>query len=206
MDALYFAVSSERQTTENQFEDLLRVAERDNSGRAWSEAGRLLSECLRGEQLPNRNGGTRTVYRVRPELVQELTRRCIYVDQGRSGKRGRRRPSVLADEARRGQPETLLAFLRAAAGGPTWIEDPIFTAPGAFRNDHATLTPREVQVLGLAEQGLTTGELARELEVRPGTVKVHFDHLYEKTGIDSRYRLALWALKQRALVVVKTVG
>jgi hypothetical protein len=37
MDALYFRVSSERQTTENQFEDLLQVAEKDDSGRDWSQ-------------------------------------------------------------------------------------------------------------------------------------------------------------------------
>jgi DNA invertase Pin-like site-specific DNA recombinase len=37
VDALYFRVSSERQTTENQFEDLLQVAEKDGSGRNWSE-------------------------------------------------------------------------------------------------------------------------------------------------------------------------
>ena len=35
MDALYFRVSSERQTTENQFEDLLQVAEKDGSSRDW---------------------------------------------------------------------------------------------------------------------------------------------------------------------------
>jgi hypothetical protein len=32
MDALYFMVSSETQTTENQFEDLLQIAERDGFG------------------------------------------------------------------------------------------------------------------------------------------------------------------------------
>ncbi len=43
MDALYFRVSSERQTTENQFEDLLHVAERDDSGRNWRRIRELLS-------------------------------------------------------------------------------------------------------------------------------------------------------------------
>ena len=33
MDALYFRVSSDQQTTENQFEDLLEVAEKDDSAR-----------------------------------------------------------------------------------------------------------------------------------------------------------------------------
>ena len=62
MDALYFLVNSERQTTENQCEDLPQVAERDGSGRDWSEIRRLLSECLDEEETPR--GGTR--YRVVP--------------------------------------------------------------------------------------------------------------------------------------------
>ena len=46
MDALYFRVSSERQTTENQFEDLLQVAEKDGSGRGWSPIRQALSACV----------------------------------------------------------------------------------------------------------------------------------------------------------------
>ena len=40
MDALYFRVSSDRQTAENQFEDLLQIAEKDGSGRDWSQIRR----------------------------------------------------------------------------------------------------------------------------------------------------------------------
>ncbi|MBI3684091.1 MAG: hypothetical protein HY235_27275, partial [Acidobacteria bacterium] len=64
MDALYFRVSSERQTTENQFDDLLQVAERDGAGRDWARMRELPSQCVYEEQLP----GGRTVYRVRPVL------------------------------------------------------------------------------------------------------------------------------------------
>lgn len=46
VDALYFRVSSERQTTENQFEDLLQVAEKDGSGRDWSQIRQALSDCV----------------------------------------------------------------------------------------------------------------------------------------------------------------
>lgn len=42
MDALYFRVSSERQTTENQFQDLLQVAERT----APTETGPPFGECF----------------------------------------------------------------------------------------------------------------------------------------------------------------
>src|SRR5262249_33045537 len=89
MDALYFRVSSEKQTTENQFEDLLQVAERDGAGRDWARIRQLLSECVYEEQLP----GGRTVYRVRSETAANLAQECVYVEQGKSGKVGAlRRP------------------------------------------------------------------------------------------------------------------
>jgi DNA-binding CsgD family transcriptional regulator len=52
----------------------------------------------------------------------------------------------------------------------------------------------------LVERGLTNGEIARELGIRPGTVKIHLKHLYEKTGLRSRYHLALSSLKDKGLL------
>ncbi len=102
MDGIYFRVSSERQTTENQFEDLLQVAERDGTGRDWSRIRDLLAVCVIEEQRPTRSGATRTVYRVRPEAAAELAVRCVYVEQGRSGKVGAGcRPAIRANEAGR---------------------------------------------------------------------------------------------------------
>jgi putative DNA-invertase from lambdoid prophage Rac len=93
MDALYFRVSCERQTTENQFEDLLQVAERDGSTRDWADIRRMLSACVVEEQVTTASGGTCTLYRVRSELVEQLAEHRIYVEQGKSGKRGaERRP------------------------------------------------------------------------------------------------------------------
>jgi putative DNA-invertase from lambdoid prophage Rac len=93
MDALYFRVSSERQTTQNQFDDLLQVAEKDGSTRDWGQIRQALSNCIVEEQHPTRDGGTRTVYRVRPEVAAHLAQLCVYVEQGRSSKTGaRRRP------------------------------------------------------------------------------------------------------------------
>jgi putative DNA-invertase from lambdoid prophage Rac len=88
VDALYFRVSSERQTTENQFEDLLQVAEKDGSGRNWAQIRQALSDCVCEEQRAMSNGTTRTAYRVRPEVAAELAGLCVYVEQGRSGKVG----------------------------------------------------------------------------------------------------------------------
>jgi two-component system nitrate/nitrite response regulator NarL len=101
------------------------------------------------------------------------------------------------------EPETLLACVRTAGKGCTWMEDVIFRgAPHAVRQAHSELTPRESQVLALVEQGLSNGEIARELGIRPGTVKIHLKHLYEKTGMRGRYHLALAALREKGLLTM----
>ena len=69
MDALYFWVSTDRQTTENQFEDLLQVAEKDGSPRDWGPIRGRLFRCVEEEQLQN----GRVAYRVRSEVVTELS-------------------------------------------------------------------------------------------------------------------------------------
>ena len=56
MDALYFRVSSERQTTENQFAELLEVAEQDGSGRNWSKIRSLLASAVCEEEVTSRRG------------------------------------------------------------------------------------------------------------------------------------------------------
>ena len=88
MDAIYLRVSSERQTIQNQVEDLLQVAEKDGSDRNWSEIRRLLSECIYEEQCADSRGETRTLYRVHPQVASQLAAQCVYVEQGKSGRRG----------------------------------------------------------------------------------------------------------------------
>ena len=83
MDAVYFRVSTDRQTTENQFADLLQVAEKDGSGRDWNRMRQLLSRCIQEEAI-----GDRILYSVNPRIVTELADLCIYVEQGRSSRRG----------------------------------------------------------------------------------------------------------------------
>jgi two-component system nitrate/nitrite response regulator NarL len=101
------------------------------------------------------------------------------------------------------KPEALLACVRAAGRGCTWMEDVIFrTSPRVQRNAHSDPTPRENQVLALVEQGLTNGEIAAELGIRPGTVKIHLKHLYEKTGVRGRYHLALSGLKDKGILTM----
>ena len=55
-------------------------------------------------------------------------------------------------------------------------------------------------MLELVEQGLKNKEIARELGIRPGTVKIHLKHIFEKTGVRGRYGLALTGLKEKGVL------
>ena len=94
---------------------------------------------------------------------------------------------------------TLLSCLESVAGGSTWMEDSLFREPQTFQQiTRMELTRREHQVLELVEQGLRNKEIALELGIRPGTVKIHLKHIFEKTGVRGRYGLALSGLREKA--------
>jgi DNA-binding CsgD family transcriptional regulator len=43
-------------------------------------------------------------------------------------------------------------------------------------------------------------EIALELGISPGTVKIHLKHIFEKTGIHGRHGLALTVLRQKGVL------
>jgi two-component system nitrate/nitrite response regulator NarL len=90
------------------------------------------------------------------------------------------------------------ACLHSVAAGRSWMEDCVFRDPSRTeRYPRSELTAREQQVLELVEQGSKNKEIAQELGIRPGTVKIHLKHIFEKTGIRGRYGLALNGWRDR---------
>ena len=51
--------------------------------------------------------------------------------------------------------------------------------------DHS-LSPREIEVLGLAARGLTNKEIAYRLGISERTVQFHMNSIFNKTGTNSR--------------------
>src|SRR6185369_2437403 len=99
--------------------------------------------------------------------------------------------------------QAVVACLRAVAAGRSWMEDCVFRdSSRSERYPRSELTAREQQVLELVEQGFKNKEIAGELGIRPGTVKIHLKHIFEKTGVRGRYGLALNSLKDRGLVAM----
>jgi DNA-binding NarL/FixJ family response regulator len=97
--------------------------------------------------------------------------------------------------------ESILSCIRTVASGRSWMEDCVFRdSARQERYPRSELTPREHQVLEMVEQGFKNKEIALELGIRPGTVKIHLKHIFEKTGVRGRYGLAISGLKERGLV------
>ena len=95
-------------------------------------------------------------------------------------------------------PAYLLECLDKVRAGGTWI-DPELTARteeltlSLGERQRATLAPRERQLIRFVRQGLRNREIARELGVTEGTVKVYLHAIFEKLGVNSRTELAVRA-------------
>ncbi len=96
---------------------------------------------------------------------------------------------------------TLLTCLRAVTTGGTWMEDGIFgSAEKLFNPKRSQLTNRESQVVVLVEKGLRNRDIARQLGIQTGTVKIHLKHMFEKTGVRGRYGLAFTGLQNKGSI------
>jgi DNA-binding NarL/FixJ family response regulator len=104
------------------------------------------------------------------------------------------------------EPATVLACLRTVAEGKTWMEDSLLgDNDKSVRHSRSNLTPREQEVVELVEQGLKNKDIGISMGIRPGTVKIHLKHIFEKTGIRGRYGLALSGLREKGLLSYPTV-
>lgn len=61
------------------------------------------------------------------------------------------------------------------------------------------LTPRETEIMCLVAKGLNNRQIAAQLSVGEGTVKVHVHNIYTKIGVNNRVDLTLYAQKKGLL-------
>jgi len=61
---------------------------------------------------------------------------------------------------------------------------------------HAGLSGRELEVLVLVSEGLTSGQIGRRLGISPRTVAKHVEHIYQKIGVESRAAATKFLLTQ----------
>jgi len=101
-------------------------------------------------------------------------------------------------------PEQLTAAVRTVRTGDALLAPAItrrlvqrFTQRGsdtaALHRDLASLTPRELEVLGLLARGLSNAELATRLHLAEATVKTHVARILAKLGLRDRVQAVIAA-------------
>ena len=104
-------------------------------------------------------------------------------------------------------PQMLMECVRKVAAGEQWIErrsltralDKMLRRESGLREASAVLTPRELEIVRLAAQGLRNQAIADALHISEGTVKVHLHNIYEKLGLDGRVALTQYAREKGLL-------
>jgi two-component system nitrate/nitrite response regulator NarP len=93
-------------------------------------------------------------------------------------------------------PGLLISCMDAVVAGQRWV-DPEIAERTRHAEDRAAsappLTRRERELIELVRQGLRNRDIAAELGVTEGTVKVYLHAIFDKLHVDNRTELALKA-------------
>ena len=100
-------------------------------------------------------------------------------------------------------PRMLMECVRKVHAGEKWLEQQAVTRAMERMQkreseiDRLTrlLTPRELEIVRLASEGLRNKEIGERLSITEGTVKIHLHNIYEKLGVTGRSQLILYATK-----------
>ena len=97
-------------------------------------------------------------------------------------------------------PRDLLTCLETVVQGRRWLDQEVMQramqlamSPEGPRDPLEALSARERAVASLAQRGLRNKEIADELGLTEGTVKVHLHKVFEKLGLRGRTELILLA-------------
>ncbi|OFW63972.1 MAG: DNA-binding response regulator [Actinobacteria bacterium RBG_16_67_15] len=100
----------------------------------------------------------------------------------------------------------LLAAVRTVASGETYVSQKLTgnlvgdylrrVGESEDSTDYDGLSEREVEILRLIAEGLTTPEIGAALHVSPHTVQSHRDHIMTKLDLHSRVALTKYAIRK----------
>jgi two-component system NarL family response regulator len=91
--------------------------------------------------------------------------------------------------------EEVVGTVRAVHAGARRLPEPIAQRLSE-RPPLSDLSPRELDVLRLIARGMTNKQIAEELGIVEGTVKIHVNRVLGKLGVDDRTAAAMTALKR----------
>jgi two-component system nitrate/nitrite response regulator NarP len=95
-------------------------------------------------------------------------------------------------------PALLLECMDAVREGRRWVDPEVAERIGAVRaraSSGPSLTARERELVELVSKGLRNRDIAGELGVTEGTVKVYLHGIFDKFGVENRTELAMRAPK-----------
>jgi two-component system response regulator DevR len=91
------------------------------------------------------------------------------------------------------QPATLAVLVREIWAGTVHHAFEGNRAAAALDAEHASLTPRELEILRLVAGGASNGRIARQLWVTEQTIKFHLSNVYRKLGVSNRTEASHYA-------------
>ena len=169
--------------------DIDVIAECSNGEDAVTEAERLQPDiCLLDLEMPGLDG-----VEVAERLRRTVATRFVIVTR-------HARPGVLRRALAAGVSGFLpksrdagevAAVIRQVAAGGRYIDPEI--AADALSDERCPLTNRELDVLRLGQHGETTAQIARALNLAPGTVRNHISLVLTKLHVDTRQQAVLMA-------------
>lgn len=96
-------------------------------------------------------------------------------------------------------PDKLFSAIREARRGRGTVDGPIYQVLTYSRDDDrevgSDLTPREREVLGLISEGLANKQIAKQLGLSTGTVRLHVSNILVKLGASNRTEAAMIAVQ-----------
>ena len=91
-------------------------------------------------------------------------------------------------------PALLIDCLDSVRSGEEWIDPQLQRqARPMMLEQGVPLSPRERELVGLVRKGMRNREIAEQLGITEGTVKVYLHSVFEKTGVANRTELAIRA-------------
>ena len=104
---------------------------------------------------------------------------------------------------------TFIDCVESVHRGRTWVDPDLLRHLAMAQRPPqiaSSLTSRESEIARLVSLGLHNKEIARELRLSEGTVKMHLHHIYEKLHLGGRTQLALWIAEAGARMPASSNG
>jgi len=108
---------------------------------------------------------------------------------------------VLKDE----DPEVVPDAIRTVMSGKNWVSPSVTTLmvgklrDGKPKSNSSVLTEREIEVIRLIADGLTTKDIASRLNIADRTVEFNVSNIYDKLGVNTRGAIVNWAQENDVL-------